>query len=156
MNARTPDQRPLEEVIYALPPMGGVLGAACTWHLRALPEAPQAAREAVARLLAIWRLDDTVVCLAGLVVEELVAGAVAHGASPVMLEAARRPGRIAFAVRDAAPSSTGDAPALSSDISFAETPGQTGTAVVAEIADTPVLATAHASETEANTALISL
>ncbi|WP_225640851.1 ATP-binding protein [Streptomyces werraensis] len=133
--------------LIALPPMGGVLGAAYIWRVRAGEDAPSSARRHVSRLLVIWGLAAPVIRQVGLVVEDLIAGAAAPGSSPVMLEIARRRGRIAVAVHDVTPGLGTDAAerigrrgmdltrTLAHGLSLVPAPGGRGMAVVAKLTD---------------------
>ncbi|MEU6091744.1 ATP-binding protein [Streptomyces sp. NPDC047085] len=151
MSATTPSPRTPkdEDAVWPLPPIGGVLGPACAWSVQPGPLSAPAAGRLVHRTLALWNVDDTTCALTVLAVEELVAGAVRHGAPPLMLELARRQGHIAVAVSDASRPPTSPEPAAyidGHDLTLADAitdtlvvtaaPAHTGTAVVVHIADT--------------------
>ncbi|MGV9453812.1 hypothetical protein [Streptomyces sp. NPDC003635] len=139
-----------EDLVWALPPMCGVLGAAYTWYVRPDLRSAAAAARFVERLLGLWQVEDTVAAVAAVAAEELVCSAVRHSAPPLMLELARGPGVIALAVRCASPAAEplelADyveqhgltlADALVEDLFLAPVPGEDGTAVVARVRDLP-------------------
>lgn len=138
-----------EDLVWALPPMCGVLGAAYTWYVRPDLRSAAAAARFVERLLGLWQVEDTVAAVAAVAAEELVSSAVRHSAPPLMLELARGPGVIALAVRCASPATelgladfVGQqgltlADALVEDLFLAPVPGEDGTAVVAHVRDLP-------------------
>ncbi|MER6789372.1 hypothetical protein ABT330_32965 [Streptomyces sp. NPDC000658] len=137
-----------DDLVWALPPMCGVLGAAYTWHVRPDLRSAAAAARTVRRLLALWRVEDATCGAAAVVAEELVGSAVRHGAPPLTLELARGQGVIALAVRSASPADERAdlaeyiaqhgltlADALVEDLFLAPVPGEDGTAVVVHLKD---------------------
>ncbi|MER7577018.1 hypothetical protein [Streptomyces sp. NPDC126514] len=147
-----------EGLVWALPPMCGVLGASYTWYVRPDLRSAAAAARFVERLLGLWEVEDTSAGLAAVAAEELVSSAVKHSAPPLMLELARRPGIIALAVRSASPSAgwlgLADyveqkgltlADALVEELFLAQIPGQDGTAVVVHLRELPTRPATDAS-----------
>ncbi|MFF4632688.1 hypothetical protein [Streptomyces griseorubiginosus] len=138
-----------EDLVWALPPMCGVLGAAYTWYVRPDPRSAAAAARFVERLLGLWQTEDTVAAQAAMAAAELVSSAVEHSAPPLALELARGRGLIALAVRSASPAACPTdlsayvaengltlADALVEDLFLAPVPGEDGTAVVVHIRET--------------------
>ncbi|MFF7445566.1 MULTISPECIES: hypothetical protein [unclassified Streptomyces] len=148
-----------EDLVWALPPLCGALGAAYTWYVSPDPRSAAAAARLVGRLLRLWRVEDTTVAVAALAAAELVGSAVEHSAPPLALELARGPGLIALAVRSASPAvrplELADyvtehgltlADALVEDLFLAPVPGEDGTAVVVHIREAAIAPARGASE----------
>ncbi|WP_051942357.1 ATP-binding protein [Streptacidiphilus rugosus] len=94
--------RSAQELLWPLPPMCGVLGVALTWYLPDPDAGRDAARDTIGRQLVIWGLGaDALVHTVGLVLDELIASAVRHGAGPLFLEINGTGDGVAVAVRAA-------------------------------------------------------
>jgi len=103
--SQTGTQRSAQDLICPLPPMCGVLGVALTWYLSDPAAGEAAARDVARRQLAIWQLDRTpLVDEFDIVLGELIASSVEHGAGSVFLEIAKCPVGVVFALRPARPS----------------------------------------------------
>ncbi|MFF7282265.1 hypothetical protein [Streptomyces griseorubiginosus] len=148
-----------EDLVWALPPMCGVLGAAYTWYVRPDPRSAAAAARVVERLLGLWQVEDAVAATASIAAAELVSSAVEHSAPPLALELARGRGLIALAVRSASPAAPPAdlsayvaengltlADALVEDLFLAPVPDGDGTAVVVHIRETALAPAPGAAE----------
>ncbi|MFF3404500.1 ATP-binding protein [Streptomyces sp. NPDC002659] len=106
MSQATPGavQRSVEDLLWPLPPMCGVLGVALAWHIPNPSAAGPAACEVMRQQLVQWKLDPVAIGAAELLITELIDSTVSHGAGPLFLEISLASGELGIAIREASDS----------------------------------------------------
>ncbi|MET8508744.1 hypothetical protein ABZV60_29535 [Streptomyces sp. NPDC004787] len=94
-----PYETRLTDVVWALPPMGGALGAALAWRVLLKSMAVPAAHEVVYRQLMVWQIEPTTAHAVGQVVSKLIEQARKHQATALFMELAYGNGGVALAFR---------------------------------------------------------
>lgn len=102
IHAASPQEVLDEDVVWPTRAMGGLLGGACSWFVRADHRAASAARRLLHRQLTLWQVRVSSARLAEMAVEVLLLRATSQATFPLVLEVARRREYVEIAIRAAA------------------------------------------------------